>query len=198
MMRTPTKPFHPPTFAEYLSLNGSMVQEENGVSGTYIVDGHLYFVRYRWEDIDMLDSRLSTVMKHMFSQDNYYLSNTWLNNTLAYWENPEPLVDNKGHAHAVEGIYALLVFNRNTRMVHLVSDDWELTSVEGITYATRTKDEEYMVTTDELEKKYPGWETRYDILTSLDTSQRELMEGVFNRVQYRTVPREHLDNVTFE
>lgn len=197
-MTTSTQPISQPTFLEYLNQPGSMAQEENGVSASYLQDGNFYLARYSWEDIDKLDWRLSRVMKHMFRPDKRYLSNTWVNNTLAYWNNPVPLVDTKGIEHAVEGIYTLLVFNRNTRMVHLVSDDWELSSVDGITYATRTKDEEYMVTADELEKKYPGWESRYDVLVSLDTSQRELVAGVFNDVTYSTAPREDLDNVTFE
>jgi hypothetical protein len=197
-MTTHTQQYDNPTFEEYLSETGTMVREDNGVSASYLHEGKLKFVRYSWAELDALDPRLATVVKHMFDSDIYYVSSTWVNNTLAYWKNPVPLLDNKNNEHAVESVATVLMFNRNTEMVRLVTIDWELATVGDITYATRTKDEEYMVTSDELDKKYPGWKTRYDVLTSLETSQRELMDGVFNSVRYETAPHEQLDNVSFE
>lgn len=172
-------------FDDFLTSNGgTLTRLYTGVEASFIKGGNWVTQRYSWDDLASIDSRLPATVKAMFTDtDNEvnYVSSYWVNNTIKFWKDPTPLRDVNRRAYTVDEVLQVLSFNRLTEVVDLAAVVCKVFTVGGVEYVKHTTNADIKTTSAELEKTFPGWKMRYDVMTALAVEQRELMGTVFTR-----------------
>lgn len=192
-----TIPFH-----EFLSSSGgTLTRLHSGVEASFLKQGGWVTSRYSWEDLESIDARLAKVVSAMFTPEGQrvsYVSAYWMNNTIKFWKNPTPLFDVEGAPYVVDEVTQVLSFNRLTQVVTIAAVVCKVFKVDVIDYVRHTENADIVTTVAELEKTFPGWKMRYDVMTALGVEQRELMTSVFTREAIPPCQALSVRDVTFE
>lgn len=192
------------TFREAIEYGGSLDQTLDGVRISYIHNAKLLNKEFTNADIANVDPRLPRVLAAMFDavkvNDIPILTiySSWVINTLSIWENPLAIVDIHNETHYVQDLMAFLDGSETTDILKISGSGYPLYHVDGIPYVKHTAWITLEVTPAELDKHFPGWEIRYDLLSALGSSKDEIYKSVFTREStYQDIPPS-IAKITFE
>lgn len=140
------------------------------------------FVHFTAEQLHQVDKRIPEVLYAMYSTDSN-IRNTvpteWLRNTLNYMDNPVLLKDVFSRVYPVKEVSSVSWFDNDRSNVTISVVYYDYHRLEPLPYMTVTAETYITVATRELEKHYPGWLVRYDLLNVLDVDSKTLKPEVF-------------------
>lgn len=177
-----------------------MALVDGRVRGYYGLNGRLVCYDFPKEELISVDERLPGVLQVRFYQQNdpqAVLPVAWVQNTLDYWSSRINLQVTNSRTHpiaSVESITELYEVAQEARISAIKYDEsWD----DDVYFATGTHWFDCVVSYAELEKHYPGWRVRYELMASLANGPVELRNSVFQRPSApgATVS---MDNIDFE
>lgn len=177
-------------FMSHLSKKGMLVQDAGFVQlccGK--VDDNGYSVRedFTNEQLAAIDARLPVILDRMFNNVRtpavplLTIFTGWLLNTFKHWDNPHAVCDTTGEKFNILEVTRFIRFEPNPEYVSIRATCYKVQYESGIPYVAHTKVEQISVSIAELEKNFPGWRQRYDIMQSLGVDMDELVATVFPR-----------------
>jgi hypothetical protein len=160
------------------------------------------FVAFTKEQLSLTDERIPEVLLNMYDTGSA-IRNTvpteWLRNTLTYMDNPVALKDVFCHVYALKEISSVSWFDNDRSNVTISIVHYDYHRLKPLPYLTVTAETYITVATRELEKHYPGWLVRYDLLNVLDADAKTLKPEVFSgKPVIDGSAKESLTNVTFD
>lgn len=186
----PYTPNPPISFAAFLKHGGNL-QRNNGA---YIAHFHhgdkLAQQVISEEEIAAYEARLPEVLRAMFDDKDkrktaFSTSRVYtqsINNTLRYWEHPVrvKLLDGRDmYINAIDRIWIYPTQNNTAKLG--VSCHAYLNRIGELTYVEDTVRKDVEVPVSELDKYYPGWSVRYDMLSQLGYQMQEMVDQVFKK-----------------
>lgn len=173
------------TFAEFL-VSGFYLEDTGGstVRGVHAVNGKSVETEFTAEQVNTLDPRLFGTIQIMFTQLHSKASRlgaNWLSDTLEYWNNPLYLSEFMGTPLPMAEIDKLHKYNTENKTITVIGYMFNEHEAEGVKFAAGKRWVEFRVSWAEFEKHFPGWKVRYDLLSSLSTTDDELVKAVCQR-----------------
>lgn len=153
------------------------------------------------EDLKAVDTRLPCILEGMTSSEFRFrrrVSTTWVRNTLNFMDDPVPLTDIFKMQYLVKLVSGITIFEKDRSAVTISVVYYDFVRLEPVPYITDIKESFITVATEELNKFYPGWLAKYDMLCALGSTKREIVSGTFMRPSVQASVKQELNAVTFE
>lgn len=166
----------------FMSTHGHIESLHNGYRLHRKVDRKDVYSDYTIEDLAKLDPKIPDVLTTLFDTHiacRKRVPLVWLHNTLSYMNNPLHLKDIFKSNYVVKEITSISFFEKDRTSVTISVMQYDYFCLEPKPYITGESETYITVACDELDKHFPGWLARYDVLTSLNTDKEELLECVF-------------------
>lgn len=152
-------------------------------------------------ELKAVDERLPAIIEGMTSSEFRFrrrVSTNWVRNTLSYMDDPVAITDIFKMQYLVKLVSGISFLEKDRSGVTLSVMYYDFVRLEPVPYITDIKESFITVATTELDKFYPGWLTRYDMLCALGSSKDELVTGSFTRSSVQSTNESVLNTVTFE
>lgn len=179
---------YPIDLHQFLEIGIDIDKIDNGIRGHYLGVLRTCYSDFSNDTLASLDSRLPLTVAAMFDALNNRsdrLPARWLSDTLSYWENPVAL-------RAVPGdvcpayITKLSKMDDVTQAVHIGGYAYSIVEKNDTVFAAGQKWFDCVTTYAELDKHYPGWQVRYNVMAALDIPERDMFLSVFPRQPLKT------------
>lgn len=204
-MLKPNKHLQEPIdFLAFITISSAnMALVDGGIRGFYGKNGRLVCYDFRTEEIARVDARLPGVLQERFRQQNdpeAVLPVAWVQNTLDYWTSRIDLQTTSSRTYAIASVESVTELYDTAQEAKIgvikYAESWD----NDVYFATGTKWLECFVSYTELEKHFPGWRVRYDLMVSLADNPVELRNSVFQRPNASPSPpvKVSMDNIDFE
>lgn len=196
------------TFAELLTSEGNLEKIPTGYRAHFVLFGKATPQDFTVEEVAAYDPRLPKAFDAILADEPKIQGVTrtprvfvdWINRTLTHWSNPVQITLKTGYQFYISRIDAIRKYPSSEdcvelsvecyRTPHVIESPGTVEYVKGVTY----NDVEIPYT--ELEKYYPGWKVRMDLMSQLPTTRGELLDYVFQTST--PVAAEDLSGLDFE
>lgn len=178
----------------------NMAMRTGGIRGYFGSSDQLVYQDFSNEEIAKVHPNLPGIIQVRFYQQHNpenLLSTNWVLQTLSYWNDPLTLKTTDGRTVALVSINNVKEVYDKTYEVQLDVTKYKLSYDDDTLFVVDTAWTGIFVAFAELEKVYPGWKARYDLLVSLGTDTADLVKEVFNR-QCRKLEPLPLHGVDFD
>lgn len=176
---------HPITFEEFLKEGGNLHKWSDGYRLNFEVDGQLAECTISKESINDYDPRLLLIIEDMTSQfvgtfsirRVYTKSLLW---SLDHWENPMPITVRHYGDINLNAVDNILKYDPLDDYVSLMASIYyRVSRVGDLTYVEDVTRKQIDVPKTELDKYYPGWSLRYELMDNVAADKKVLMAAVF-------------------
>jgi hypothetical protein len=182
-----TVPIAPITFADFLLKSGILKKTDNGYSGEYFTGGQSYASEFTPHEITQVDERLVDVVEALLASKYAERTNGLvyakpLLLTLHHWNNPVPVLSSDKKRHYVVKVTGVSAMSYMPAYVKLWANAYtDVAITNGTPYVLNSRVLAFEVAKKELERHYPGWEKRYQVMQDLQTDSIETLQLVFTK-----------------
>lgn len=193
------------TFEEFLKLGGNLQKTGAGYRANFQASNALCSCELSTEAIAKVDMRLPKVIDAMFEEEGKFRTDKSMSrvyvqtiqSTLNHWDYPVQVKTIHNHSVYINKITKVLQYPTPRGDVALsVECSRHINHIDGIPYVTTTVVNDIEVPLEELDRFYPGWQTRYDVLSQLGYVNPDLVDQVFQKPQ--SVSPIPMGNVSFD
>lgn len=196
---------HPITFEEFMELGGNLQKRTSGYLANFRFGSSLCSCEMSTADVSNVDERLPKVIDAMFEVEGQCRTDKSLSRvyvqaiktTRRFWDHPVHvrLSNNQSvYIHKIVNIFQKSPSNGDT--VLEIECSRYVNTIDDIPYITTSTLNTVHIPAEELERFYPGWQTRLEVLSELGYSSSELANQVFQKPQ--PVANMPMDNVSFD
>lgn len=183
-MKTQIKPI---SFAEFILNSGELKKTNTSYTGQYSINGQPYLRSFTYEDIEHVDMRLPTVIEALLAskygdRTNGSVFTKPLLLSLHHWNNPVPILSTDKKRHylvRVTGVSATSSLSKSLKLWANAYTDVAL--ADGVPFVVNSRVMAFEVAKSELDRHFPGWQTRYQVMQDLQTDSIETLQLVFAR-----------------
>lgn len=197
---------HPISFETFLKEGGNLYRVRDGYVLNFEVNGALAECNISKDSIAEYDPRLGLIIDDMASQHvgSWSIRRIYVQSLLwsrAHWENPMPMkVRHFGVIH-LNRVHNILKFDpQDDHVTLMASIYYRVSRVGDLTYVEDVTRKQIEVEKTELDKYYPGWSLRYELMENVAGNRDDILAAVFPRHD-RTISVEatpSLSTVTFD
>lgn len=191
----------PIDFMSFLNKSSaSMAMQPDGIRGYFGSNDRLVYQDFPSEEIARVHPDLPGVIQVRFYQQHNpenLLPTAWVLLTLSYWNDPLTLKTTDGRTVAIGSVNNVKAVYDKTAEAQLDVTKYKLSFDQDTMFVVNTAWTGIFVSFAELERLYPSWKSRYDLLMSLGAPMEELVSAVFVR-ETRPVKAVNLEGVDFE
>lgn len=178
------------TFAELLESEGNLEKIASGYRAHFVLYGKETPQDFTVEEVAAYDARLPQVFDAIIAQEHNVKGSSiprvfvdWINRTLTHWTHPVQITLPTGYEFYISKIDAIRKYPAPSGGIELSVECYQrphvLEGADGIEYVKGVSYNDVVIPYAELEKYYPGWKVRMDLLSQLSTSRAELLADVF-------------------
>lgn len=171
------------TLQELLDMGTTWQKVEHGVEVSFSDNGYSGFQTVTNEELSALHPHLVHVLSHWYKHLSNKMHIPWIHShnvqaTLNYWAEPYIIESSCNGPTAVCCIYD--VVERDESTVTLSVEHYLLDKAGEITYVSSTDDMDLVVTAEDLDAQFPGWEARLAVAESLGEFETLALSYVFS------------------
>lgn len=180
------------SFSELLTKKGNLREVADGYLASYVENGDnddddLHKCIFTIDEIARADARLPSAIAVMLGTLNssanprsmIYIQ--WLSDTLKHWDSPIKMTDIYNDTFYIKDITDIHMFTPGDEKVNLICHYYTPYTHRGIDYAMEAEWDQLIVPVSEVDKYYPGWCQKYEIMKTLepDVPTSNLLPFVF-------------------
>lgn len=182
----PISPISPISFADFLHTGGELTKTAGGYYAQYTANTQSYVQLFTLDDVSTVDERLPLVIDALLTskygqhtEGRVYTKALLL--TLHHWSNPSPIFSTGKKQHHVLRVTGVSVVPHSANVKLWANAYTNVALTNSVPYVTNSRMMAFEVSKRELERHYPGWQTRYQVMQDLQTDSIETLQLVFAR-----------------
>lgn len=175
------------SFRDFINTGGSLRKEDTGYIAEYGSTKERYTHTFSRADIALFDTRMPIVVDALFTGEygkktagRVYAKALAL--TLHHWQFDTPVRCEDHCKRYITRINSVQDYMEHRSTVKLNANTYaDILYVEDIPYVTHSRDTVFSVNKKELEKHFPGWKLRHDLMLEVQGGPSTLINAVFTR-----------------
>jgi hypothetical protein len=193
-------PTDKPAFLDCFHQVGYLYADRDAYVVGYLTSVNPDHYTYSDNELAAADPRLPKVVAKLcrqYKHSSVPLSSIF--NTIDFWKNPVFLKGANGETYAIRKFKEVKNIDRETGLVQLVVESYHHFRAGSCPYVTYQEELTLTFSSEELEKRYPGWFVRYDVLGVLATDDAEMLQSLFQQApKVRKSVKVAMTDLTFD